>query len=170
MGRPNWIPPEPEKVEALAARGLTEEQIAHCLGISQETLIQKKKIYSEFSEAIKRGKAKGIGEIANRLYENAKNGNVVAQIFFLKCRAGWKEVEVREITGKDGRPVRIAPEVFDQFTIEELTLIRDGTADDKLLARFMASVNRGTSKDVDPLNEIRIVLVRPDGSEELLER
>jgi hypothetical protein len=61
------------------------------LGICQDTLIEKKKEYSEFSEAISRGKAKGIQEIANALFEKAKRGNVPAMVFFLKARAKWGE-------------------------------------------------------------------------------
>ncbi len=95
MGRPAWIPtPEiMEQVESYASAGLTKQQIADCLGISYETLNEKTKEYTEFSESIKRGQAKGIAMVANELVKNVKIGNVTAQIFFLKCRAGWKEIE-----------------------------------------------------------------------------
>lgn len=92
-GRPKWIPPDPEKVESLAARGLTLQQIAHCLGISYQTLNEASKEYVEFAEAIKRGKDKGISIVANSLFEAAKKGNVTAMIFFLKCSAKWKEAK-----------------------------------------------------------------------------
>lgn len=91
MGRPKWIPPAPEKVEALAAQGLTEEQIAHAMGISQDTLARRKAEYADFREAIKKGKAKGIAQISNALFIKAKNGDTTAQIFFLKARAGWSD-------------------------------------------------------------------------------
>jgi hypothetical protein len=42
-------------------------------------------------ERIKKGAAKGIEEISNKLFEMALAGNVTAMIFFLKTRAGWKE-------------------------------------------------------------------------------
>lgn len=96
VGRPPWIPPDPDKVEALAARGLTQEQIADCLGIHISTLCDKKNEFVEFAEAIKRGQSKGVSLVANALYESAKNGNTTAQIFFLKCRAHWKETHVLE--------------------------------------------------------------------------
>lgn len=99
-GRPKWMPPDLDKVEALAARGLTEEQIAHSLGVCYDTLNERKKELSEFAEAIKRGKNKGIAAVANKLYDNAQVGNVSAQIFYLKCRAGWKEVNVTEHQGE----------------------------------------------------------------------
>ncbi len=87
-GRPKYeITPEiTEKVEAYAAQGLTQEQIARCLGISYQTLNERKKENSEFSEAIKRGQAQGVETVTNALFESAKGGNTTAQIFYLKNR------------------------------------------------------------------------------------
>jgi hypothetical protein len=103
-GRPQWIPKNLHEVEQLAAIGLTEAQIAYSLGICNDTLIRKKKEYSEFSEAIKRGQANGIGKVANKLFENAESGNVSAQIFYLKTRAGWKETKNIEVFGSIEKP------------------------------------------------------------------
>lgn len=80
-----------DKVEEFAANGLTSEQIADALGISTTTLCDKKNKYPELVKAIKEGKARGIGKIANALFENAQSGNTVAQLFYLKCKAGWRE-------------------------------------------------------------------------------
>lgn len=86
-----------EKSESLAARGLTIEEIADCLGMKRTALYEKKKENQDLAEAIKRGRSKGISIISNSLYESAKNGNTTAQIFYLKCRAHWKETNVTEI-------------------------------------------------------------------------
>jgi len=40
--------------------------------------------------------------ISQALFKKAKDGNVVAQIFWLKTQAGWKEKNAIELTGKDG--------------------------------------------------------------------
>jgi hypothetical protein len=85
-----------EKAEALAGRGLTIEQIANCLGIGLSTLHNKRNQYQELEDAIKRGRDKGISIVANSLFENAKAGNIVAEIFYLKSRANWKETNVLE--------------------------------------------------------------------------
>lgn len=100
VGRPLWIPSAADlkKTEMLAARGLTMEQIARCLGISYDTLNERSKEYTEFSEAIKIGKAKGIGEIANALYEAGKKGNIAAQQFYLSRRADWKETTEQNLS------------------------------------------------------------------------
>jgi len=90
------------KVESLAANGLTQEQIAAALGISESTLHKRKQENTEFTAAIKRGKAKGIALVTNKLMESIKDGNMTGMIFFLKTQAGWKETNVQEHTGKDG--------------------------------------------------------------------
>jgi predicted DNA-binding protein (UPF0251 family) len=82
-----------QEVEQLAAQGLTQEQIASSLGISQDTLYTRKRESIEFSEAIKKGKAQGIRYVSNLLFEQAKEGNMTAIIFYLKTRAGWSERE-----------------------------------------------------------------------------
>lgn len=104
-GRPKWTPPSIEQVEALAAQGLTLEQIAAALGIHYDTLNERKKELSDFSEALKRGRAKGTAKIANALFQSAVSGNTTAQIFWLKAMAGWKERFINEHTGLDGKPI-----------------------------------------------------------------
>lgn len=62
-----WIEPEGLlKIEGWARDGLTEEQIAHNMGIRRETLIEWKKKYPNISNTLKRGK-----EIIDRQVENA---------------------------------------------------------------------------------------------------
>lgn len=80
-----------EEVERLASLGLTQEQIASALGIGQTTFYKRKRENADFEGAIKRGQAKGIGAVANVLYEKAMSGDVASLIFYLKARGGWKE-------------------------------------------------------------------------------
>lgn len=82
-----------KKAEALAAQGLTMDQIASCLGIARSTMFDKQANYVDFSDAIKTGRHKGIAQVTNYLMESAKKGNVAAQIFYLKNRAkdDWKD-------------------------------------------------------------------------------
>ena len=89
MGRPAFeITDEVlSKVEDLAGKGLSRDQIAWSLGIHPATLYKKKAQNTELSDAIKRGESSGLEEISNSLYKNAKKGNVTAQIFYLKCRS-----------------------------------------------------------------------------------
>lgn len=97
-----------EEVTKLAARGLTQEQIAAALGISASTLDNRKAESQEFVDALKKGQAQGIAEISNALWENAKSGNVTAQIFFLKARAKWKDRhETEPEDGEEAAPVKV---------------------------------------------------------------
>ena len=102
MGRPRFeITPEIlEKTERLAAQGLTQVQISACLGIVPKTLIEKKRAFSEFSNAIKNGRAKGVGTITNALFESAVKGSVPAQIFYLKNRdqENWSDVQAHNVS------------------------------------------------------------------------
>lgn len=79
------------KAERLAAQGLTQEEIAYCLGISPSTLYEHKIEYSEFSEALRRGKAKGVAEISNVVYNTALKGNLNAALFYLRAKSGWRD-------------------------------------------------------------------------------
>ena len=75
-----------DKVEQFAAQGLGPTQIARALGISWDTYNKNKKRSSELSDAIKRGEAKGLAKVTNSLFKSANEGNVTAQIFYLKNR------------------------------------------------------------------------------------
>ena len=107
-----------KQVESLAANGLTQEQIAAALGISESTLHKRKQENTEFTAAIKRGKAKGIALVTNKLMESIKGGNMTAMIFFLKTQAGWKETNVQEHTGANGQPIQQAITIKVEFDDE----------------------------------------------------
>jgi len=101
------------KVESLAANGLTQEQIALALGISESTLYNNKRENEEFAAAIKSGKAKGIAVVTNKLMESIKKGNMTGMIFFLKTQAGWKETVVNEHAGALGVVSMTAEDLTD---------------------------------------------------------
>jgi hypothetical protein len=87
-------------VESLAARGMTLEQIALALGISDKTLRTRRREFAEFSDAIQRGKSKGIANVTGKLMEAVNSGDVKAMTLYLKCQAQWKETVVQEQTGE----------------------------------------------------------------------
>tara|TARA_R100000231_G_C5292229_1_gene154963 strand:+ start:384 stop:824 length:441 start_codon:yes stop_codon:yes gene_type:complete len=86
-----------DKVEQLAAQGLGPSQIARALGISWDTYNKNKKRSSELSEAIKRGEARGLAKVSNSLFKSANEGNVTAQIFYLKNRAPTEWADRQEV-------------------------------------------------------------------------
>lgn len=97
------------KIEGWARDGLSEEQIAHNMGISRKTLSEWKNKYSDISDTLKRGKEVVDYEVENALLQSALDGNVTAQIFWLKNRkpTQWKDKQETEITGKDGDALSI---------------------------------------------------------------
>lgn len=97
------------KLEGWARDGLTDEQIAHNMDISVATLYNYKKNHLEILEALKRGKEVVDYEVENALLQSALEGNVTAQIFWLKNRKPhqWKDKRETEVTGKDGDALSI---------------------------------------------------------------
>jgi hypothetical protein len=114
-------------IEGWARDGLTDEQIAHNIGIRASTLYEWKKRFPEISESLKKGK-----EVVDRIVENAllksamgfeyyedtvislgggkqqaitvkkyQPPNTVAQIFWLKNRkpAAWREKREVQVDG-----------------------------------------------------------------------
>lgn len=73
-------------LEGWARDGLTDEQIAHNVGIKRPTLYAWKKDYPDISDALKKGKAVVDFEVESALLSKAKAGDVTAQIFWLKNR------------------------------------------------------------------------------------
>lgn len=84
---------DPTEVERLAGTGLAEYQIAQALGVSWPTWADRRDTNPEVLEALKRGQVAAIGKVENALYESAVGGNLGAQVFFLKNRAGerWRD-------------------------------------------------------------------------------
>jgi hypothetical protein len=102
-------------VATMAGYGIPQEAIARSIGISDATL---RKYYEE---EIGTAATKANSRVADSLFKQAvgapaeydENGKRVraeqtrvttAAIFWLKCRAGWKETSVHELTGANGSP------------------------------------------------------------------
>ena len=82
--------------KTLAAVGIPYEDIATKLEISADTLV---KYYKADLEA---GRIDANASIGQTLFQQAKNGNTAAAIFWLKTRARWKETHAVEHSGPDG--------------------------------------------------------------------
>jgi hypothetical protein len=77
----------------MASNGLAVAQISDCLGIAESTVQGNQKEYKEFMDAIKKGRAEGLNQVSNALFEKATQGNVTAMIYYLKVRdrENWGE-------------------------------------------------------------------------------
>ena len=121
-GRPQYIKKDNDvkTVEALSIAGVTQKLIAQILKISEPTLRK------HFREELDTSKARANAVISQSLFKLAREGNVTAQIFWLKTQAGWKETNHVELTGKDGDKLFDEPKqlieirrVFDEIKFTE---------------------------------------------------
>ena len=80
-------------LEGWARDGLTDEQIAHNIGISTSTLNNWKNKYVEILESLKKGKEVVDYAVENALLKNALKGDTTAQIYWLKNRRSdkWRD-------------------------------------------------------------------------------
>ena len=74
-----------EKVRHLAGVGVRQDDIARIIGCAPKTL--RKPCRGDLD----RGIAEANAIVSGSLFANAKAGNVVAQMFWLKTRAQWRE-------------------------------------------------------------------------------
>ena len=80
------------QVHAMASFGINQDNMSKYLGITRATLSKY------YEEELAKAMVDKVVTVANALYRNAvENNNVSAQIFFLKTRAGWREVDKTEV-------------------------------------------------------------------------
>ena len=87
-------------MQGWARDGLTEEQIAHNMGISASTLREWKGRFPAFSAAIKKGKEVVDYAVENALLKRALGGDTGAICFWLKNRRPDKWKDKPEHTGE----------------------------------------------------------------------
>lgn len=91
--------------------GFTLASWAGSIGVSRDTVYEWASVYPEFSDAIKKGRAKGQAIWEKRLANQAITGagNTAAIIFAMKnmYQDDWADKIVNEHTGKDGGPIAI---------------------------------------------------------------
>lgn len=80
-------------LEGWSRDGLSKEQIAHNIGIGRTTLYEWEQKEPNIANTLKKGREVVDFEVENALLKNAMEGNVTAQIFWLKNRKKeqWRE-------------------------------------------------------------------------------
>ena len=97
-----WIEPDGLLLlEGWARDGLTDEQIAHNIGISTTTLYEWKKKYTEIADTLKKTKEVVDREVENALFKKAIEGDTTAMIFWLKNRRpnDWRDKRETALSG-----------------------------------------------------------------------
>lgn len=87
-GRPlKPLPATVEQIEALAALGMTMEEMCGYLGITKKTLYKRKAEVPALDQAIERGRTRADAEVVKSLYHRAtREHDTTAMIFWLKNR------------------------------------------------------------------------------------
>lgn len=82
-----------QQAEVLGGFGLTEQSMAKVWGVSAEALRRWKRKRPELVASIEKGKGKANLTISQKLYSKAKEGNMVAIIFWLTNRNSdiWRD-------------------------------------------------------------------------------
>jgi hypothetical protein len=102
-------PAQRRQVEAMAAYGIPEMDIAAVLNVDPKTLRK------HYREELDLGETKANAQVAGFLFNSARSGNVTAQIFWLKTRARWRETPT-ELKHSGS----IARKEMHEYTDEEL--------------------------------------------------
>lgn len=87
-------PEQREMVRAMSGYGVPQEDICHIIDVSMPTL------HKHYRRDLDVGMAKANAKIGESLYKQATSGNTAAAIFWLKARAGWRETQNHEHSGK----------------------------------------------------------------------
>ena len=95
-GRPTLYKPEyVEQVERLCRIGVLDEDIADFFSVHVDTIHEWKNVHSEFSEAIKRGKAVADQQVAEKLIDRAMRQTLIEE----------KEVKLKAVEYENGKKV-----------------------------------------------------------------
>lgn len=95
------------EVEALAANGLSQKQIAAYWGVNEKTIIARKRDHQQFSEYLERGRAKGTAKMGSALFKSGLDGKVDAQKFYLMHVAGWRDKQDHVIEQEQKAPLTV---------------------------------------------------------------
>ena len=127
-----WL--EPENLLLLQGwkrDGLTDEQIAHNIGINVRTLWKWKAKYGQIQQALKIGKQQANFIIENELFKKARKGNTTAMIFWLKNN--WRDkyndsqlsTEERKLTAERAKKLATETKI-----LEHKEKLLEGTSND----------------------------------------
>lgn len=101
-GRPSYIatPEKKAAVRALIVAGVPQPDIAKYMKIGLDTL------HNHYAFELEQANNSFTGMAVGKLYDALKKGQPWAICFYLKCRAGWREIQ-KEADVPDNRDTRI---------------------------------------------------------------
>jgi len=123
-GRPAKVPPldAAERIRALSAEGHSTVGIAQQLGVGRKTLDKWRAELPELDEAYREGVERERYELHSGLVAKAKAGNIVAAMFLLKARHGYREGDQSD----QGNRVSVTIALPGAMTLQQFTSIGKG--------------------------------------------
>ena len=121
MSKPLHQPTDKTRAEIIALRsyGVPIKEVAAYIGIDDKTL------YKYYREELENSAIKANANVGKFLYQAASgqalttgathSDCVRAAMFWAKTRMGWKETNVQEHTGADGKPIAHSVEIKVTF-------------------------------------------------------
>ena len=148
IGRPKFEITEAicAKAEHLASKGLTVDQIAAVFGVSDATIYERQIENPDFSDALKRGRASGIVNVTNALYEKATvDKDNTAMILWLKNRAGWVDKHETNTTNEQRHIIDLSRIDNEQLAQLERVLEQSvtGTSKGREVPKVIEGVHEG---------------------------
>lgn len=95
------------RLQSLAMRGLSDEQVAESIGVPYRTFKRWKSKDPRIAKALGNGKEVAVAAIENALFKKAQAGDLGAMCFFLKNRDPEHWSEHPELRGSSGKVVFI---------------------------------------------------------------
>ena len=121
-----------QQLEKLAAVGLTIEQMGHYFGTRPRQFQRYLEKNSRLKDAIEKGRANAVIQVGKAAFQMAVSGKFpVMTMFYLKCRAHWKETHTVEVSGPGGEAVEIKTKPdFGKLSTDELLILKKALARD----------------------------------------
>ena len=122
MPRPRFNPTSEQRkmVEAMTGYGIPEAETAKTLSIDAKTLRK------HFRKELDLAATKANATVAQSAFKMASSGQHPAMtMFWLKCRAGWRETQIVQHTGANGGPIQTESKPdYSRLSEEELRVLR----------------------------------------------
>lgn len=137
--RPPHAPTQESKaiVRAMVANGATEDQIANYLTHMAGIPCSHATLAKHYQPELKTGRAHAVLTVGQSLYKKAVGApaeynskgektrdeikpEVTAQIFYLKARAGWRDIAAVEHSGPGGKPIPVNISSLSDTQLEQL--------------------------------------------------
>ena len=102
------------QLEKLCCLQCTDEELAEYFGVTTRTIENKRK-KPEYAEVMKRGRVKGRISVRREQFKLLERGNPSIAIWLGKQYLGQRDVTPIELSGPDGKQLKISWEVIDEI-------------------------------------------------------